>query len=182
MSVMDVGDDLLSPMSEDWCQPRSGCHQNHFAQHKYLTRNSFDFILNNFDLICTLSGSNMPLIFRRGYWLTNQSANCAWVETLTKTEVQTLREWRSKKSRSIVKYFISRKREIFYGFSFWCSLESALSQSNERPQNKPMKERSRSISLKTSLKQRHGGEILSRQIQPILLIPDNLENKYQKVQ
>ena len=62
MSVMDVGDDLLSPISKDWCQPRSGCHQNRQWECKYLTRNSFNFILNNFYLICTLSGLNMPLI------------------------------------------------------------------------------------------------------------------------
>ena len=62
MSVMDVGDDLLSPISKDWCQPRSGCHQNRQWECKYLTRNSFYFILNNLYLICTLSGLNMPLI------------------------------------------------------------------------------------------------------------------------
>ena len=46
----------------------------------------------------------------------------------------------------------------------------------------PIRVRFKSIRLKTSLKQRHVEEIRLRQIQPILLILDNLENKYQKVQ
>ena len=46
----------------------------------------------------------------------------------------------------------------------------------------PIRVRSKRTRLKTSLKQRHVEEILLRQIQPILLILDNLEDKYQKVQ